>query len=53
MVKDGATSVIWGMLGAVANSALPHYDLTLDRIPRRMLWAVRGQHSETIGESAW
>jgi hypothetical protein len=52
MVKDGATSVIWGMLGAVGNADLAHCVLTLGRIPRRMLRAVRGQHWGTIGESA-
>lgn len=42
-VQDEASSVVWGMPGAVANAGLADEILPLDRLPARLVAAVRRQ----------
>jgi len=42
LVQDEATSVVWGMPGAVALAGLADETLPLSEMPRRMVAAVRG-----------
>jgi two-component system, chemotaxis family, protein-glutamate methylesterase/glutaminase len=42
LVQDEATSVVWGMPGAVAHAGLADETLSLRELPARMVAAVRG-----------
>jgi len=43
IAQDEATSVVWGMPGAVANAGLCHAVLPLPRIAQKLLDMLRGE----------
>jgi len=51
-VQDSATSVIWGMPGAVANAGLAHRILPLDAIAGEMIRAARTDAPGAAAEAA-
>jgi two-component system chemotaxis response regulator CheB len=45
IAQDEATSVVWGMPGAVANAGLCHAVLALPRIAQKLLDMLRGSRA--------